>query len=169
MSTDQSAVNLLRDQYKQAFEWLQGTLDGVTTEVAHQIPAGTVPTIAGQAAHAVMTIDGFVLGAVNGNAPVMAAGNSGVSEPPPQGEFLEWSKQVQIDLPLFHDYIKAVAAATDEYLASIKDSDLQQELELPFGKYSVAWLFNIGLLNTYSHTGEIACLKGLQGLKGYPM
>ena len=169
MSNEQSAIKLLRAQYKQSFEWLQGTMQGMTDELAHQTPAGNVPAIAGQVAHAVMTIDGFVLGTVSGKPPVMAAGNSGVSSPPPQGDWLEWGNSVKVDMPVFHEYAKAVFAETDSYLASINDSELDRELELPFGKYSVAWLFNVGLLNTFSHTGEIACLKGLQGLKGYPM
>lgn len=169
MSNNQNVVNLLRDQYKQSFEWLEGTMQGVTDEVLHQAPAGNVPSIAGQVAHAVMTIDGFVLATVSGKPPVMASVNSGVSETPPQGDWLAWGNSVKIDLPAFHEYAKAVFAATDEYLASIEDGALAQELDLPFGKHSVGWLFNVGLLNTYSHTGEIAALKGLQGLKGYPM
>lgn len=167
--SNNGAVNLLRDQYKQSFEWLVGTMNGVTKELAHQAPGGNVPSIAGQAAHAVMTIDGFVLATVSGQPPVMAGGNSGVNEGPPQGDWLAWGNNVKIDLPVFHEYAQAVFAAVDNYLASIDDNALTQELDLPFGKYSVGWLFNVGLLNTYSHTGEIAALKGLQGLKGYPM
>jgi len=167
--SNQSAINLLRDQYKQSFEWLAGTMQGVTAEILHQAPGGNVPSIAGQVAHAIMTIDGFVLATVSGKPPVMAAGNSGVSETPPQGDWLAWGNEVRIDLPVFHEYAQAVFAAVDDYLASIEDSALGQELDLPFGKHSLAWLFNVGLLNTYSHTGEIAALKGLQGLKGYPM
>lgn len=169
MSSNQSAVNLLRQQYKQSFEWLEGTMEGVTDEIAHQTPGGNVPSIAGQVAHTVMTVDGFILATVSGKPPVMAAGNSGISETPPQGDWLAWGNRVKVEMPAFHEYAKAVFAATDAYLATIDDSVLAQELDLPFGKYSVGWLFNVGLLNTYSHTGEIAALKGLQGLKGYPM
>ncbi|MCB0090879.1 MAG: hypothetical protein KDE54_23450, partial [Caldilineaceae bacterium] len=60
-------------------------------------------------------------------------------------------------------------AAVDDYLSTLNDSDLAREIELPFGKFSVGWVFNIMLMNTYCHTGEISTIKGLQGLKGYPM
>ena len=74
-----------------------------------------------------------------------------------------------MDLPVFHEYALAVFAATDDYLASLTDEDLLVEKEFGgAGPQTVAWALNTILLNTYSHTGEIACLKGLRGMKGYP-
>jgi hypothetical protein len=173
MSNEQRAVNLLREQYKQSFEWFLGTMQGVTTEVAHHVPAGNVSSIAGQAAHAVSGLDFLVVNAVAGKAPLIMsshAQSNGISEPPPQGaDWAEWGRTVKVDVPAFQDYTKAVFAEVENCLTTLKDSELDRELDLPFGKFSVAWVFNIMLLNTICHTGEIACLKGLQGLKGYPM
>ena len=67
------------------------------------------------------------------------------------------------------EYTAAVFAGIDDLLAGMEDADLEREVDYGFGKYSAGWGFNIMLLNTFSHTGEIAVLKGLQGLKGYPM
>lgn len=173
MSNEQSAVNLVQEFYKQCFEWLEGTMQGVTDEVAHYQPEGNIAPIAGQVAHSVTGLDMLVVGAVGGKAPLLAsshAASSGLSEPPPQGgDWGEWGQRVKVDLPVFHEYAKAVFAEVNTTIAGLSDSDLERELDLPFGKYSVKWVFNIMLLNTYSHTGEIACLKGLQGLKGYPL
>jgi hypothetical protein len=173
MSNNQSAVNLLRDQYKQSFNWLQGTMQGVTDEVANRVLGERVATIAGHVAHTVTGADFMLVAAVAGKAPLMMStfqGKSGISEPPPQGaDWLAWGQRVKLDLSAFHEYAVAVFNAVDEYLASISDADLQEEVETPFGKETKARWFNIMELNTYSHTGEIACLKGLQGLKGYPV
>lgn len=170
MSNNQSAVNLLRDQYKESFGWLHGTMDGVTDEVAHKVVSEKVATIAGQVAHIVTGLDFLILGTLAGQQPLMMgsfADKSGISEAPPQRDWLEWGQRVRLDLPVFHAYATAVFGAVDEYLASIDDSELTREVESSFGKQTVGWWFNIMELNTYSHTGEIAVLKGLQGLKGY--
>ncbi len=50
--------------------------------------------------------------------------------------------------------------------------DLEREIDLSnfgLGKQSVAWVMNNGVIgHVASHCGEISCLKGLQGAKGYP-
>ncbi len=168
-----SAIELLRAQYGQAFGWLEGAMNGVTDEVAHYKPDGAPSPIAGQVAHIVTGVDFFLLGMGAGQPPLMMgefAGKSGVSEPPPQGGWGEWGDRVQVDLPQIHEYAKAVFAAVDAFLATLTDDDLDRQIEFgPAGPQTLAWGFNIMLLNTYSHTGEISCIKGLQDLKGYAM
>ncbi len=59
----------------------------------------------------------------------------------------------------------------DSGLAARSDADLDQILDLSsigFGQQSMSWVYGIMLANMNWHTGEIACLKGLQGQKGYP-
>jgi hypothetical protein len=169
-----SAVELLRTQYKEAAQWLDGTMEGVTEEVATwSPPSDLVSPISGQVAHAVVGLDFFLLNMVGGRDPLIAtefAGKGVISEPPPtDGEWVEWGNRVQVDGAAMHDYAEAVFAAIDDLLAGMEDGDLEREVDYGFGTYSAAWGFNIMLLNTFSHTGEIAVLKGLQGLKGYPM
>ncbi len=70
------------------------------------------------------------------------------------------------------EYAQAVYAATDEYLASLTDEDLGRPVDLSalgLGEMPFSQAFLGGILNgTHWHTGEISCLKGLQGQKGYP-
>jgi hypothetical protein len=173
MSNQQHAIDLLRAQYKQSQDWLNGTLQGVTDELVHEQPAGIVLPMAGQLAHLLSGMDFMILGSAAKQAPLFTssfAGKAGISEiQPPSGEMLEWGRRVKVNLPALHEYINAVFAGVDGYLASLNDSDLENEVELPFGKFTLAWLFNILILNNYSHIGEISALKGLHGLKGYPM
>lgn len=170
-----NAVELLRTQYKESASWLEGTMDGVTEEVATwSPPGGMVSPIAGQIAHAVVGLDFFLLNKVGGRPPLMAtdfADRGVISEPPPTGgEWVEWGNRVQVDGAAMHDYADAVFAAVDDMLAAMEDADLDREVDFgDMGVYTAGWTFNIMLLNTFSHTGEIAVLKGLQGLKGYPM
>ena len=168
-----TAVALLRNQYKESLGWLQGTMDGMTPEVFSHVPGERVAPISAQLAHIITGADFFVLGQAALQQPLMLgdfAGKSGISEPPPQGDWSEWAQRVEVDGDQVHEYATAVFAAIDHYLAGLSDDDLDQTRDLgPIGQQSVAWILNIILLNTYSHTGEIACIKGLQGLKGYPM
>jgi hypothetical protein len=54
-------------------------------------------------------------------------------------------------------------------LATIQDSDLAREIDLgAMGKQSLGYVFTFTLIHNAVHTGEIACLKGQQGVRGYP-
>jgi hypothetical protein len=171
--SSQSIVNVIRSQYGLMQGWFEGTLAGVTDELAHLDPPGSVAPIGAQAAHVVTGLDLFLLGVAAGKQPLLMssfADKSGVSEPPPAGgEWNEWAERVKIDLPALVAYSKAVFSEIDGYLASISDEDLQQEREFgPAGNQTILWALNILILNTFSHTGEISAIKGMQGFKGYP-
>ncbi len=68
------------------------------------------------------------------------------------------------------EYAKAVFAATDAYMATLSDTDIEREVDLGgWGKKTVAELlysFIIGHTNNLS--GELSALKGVHSLKGYP-
>ncbi len=167
-------VSLLREQLKQAHELLEGTMQDVTGEQAQWAPPGEANPLGATYAHLVMGEDVMLNGRVKGAAPLLAttwAGKIGLSEPYPQsGSWDEWARRVQIDLPALQEYAKAVYAATDECMASLNTDELARELDLSvLGKQTVAWfLGNIMVSHANNHCGEISCLKGLQGAKGYP-
>jgi hypothetical protein len=184
MSTQQNAaVSLLRKQIQGATQLLDGTLQGVSAEMAHWVPAGAANPIDANYAHVVLGQDGLINGLLKGGAPLFAttwAGKTGVNAMPPVADpkhpgfpdWSAWARSVQIDLPALRTYAQAVFAATDEYLASLTDADLQGKADLSalgFGESQVIDALNGGVLsNAYTHAGEISCLKGLQGAQGYP-
>ncbi len=101
------------------------------------------------------------------------AGKTGVSEPPPMdGAWDEWARRVKVDLPALKQYAQAVYNNTLDYASSLKPDDLDREIDLSnfgLGKQSLAWVMTNGVVgHVASHCGEISCLKGLQGAKGYP-
>lgn len=168
-----TAIDLLHAQYEQSFQWYQGTMADVTQEAAHYQPAGTLLPIAAQAAHIITGLDFLIVGQVGGKPPLLTgdfADQSGLSEPPPQGDWSEWGRRVQVELSALSAYAQAVFDAVGATIGSLSDEDLAREIDLGgMGKQSLSWVFTIMLLNTFSHTGEIAAIKGLQGLKGYPV
>lgn len=78
---------------------------------------------------------------------------------------------MKVDLEALRKYAQAVYAASDEYLASLTDNDLNHPVSLSalgLGGSTVGYVLTNGILgNAFSHSGEISCLKGLQGKRGY--
>lgn len=68
----------------------------------------------------------------------------------------------------FEAYMKGVWKATDDYLANADDDFLQQKTMVkPLGEMAVVnAIGNMCLTHGFTHLGEIAHLRGLQGLRG---
>ena len=173
------ARSLLREYVQEARGFFEGTIQDVTPEQAHWSPPGQANPVGANIAHVVFSEDMVINGLLQGGAPLAAsswAGKTGVSEPPPDGAasavWGEWAHKVKVDLPALRQYAQAVHAATDKYLASLSDGALGRTLDLSamgLGQQTVRWMLNAVLIgNVNMHCGEIACLKGLQGAKGYP-
>ena len=125
----------------------------------------------------------MVNGMLKGGAPLFAgafAGKIGVNELPPMPnpqapgfpDWSAWARRVKIDLAAMRPYAQAVQAAVEAYFASLTDEDFNRPVDLSvlgMGKSNLKFLAVNGLQgHVLTHCGEIACLKGLQGKKGYP-
>ncbi len=157
--------------------WLvDGTMEGVTAGIVNKQPGGTANPIGALYAHVVSSEDVMISGLLQGKQPLAAttfAGKTGMSEmhPVDDAEIPGWFKRVQVDLPALRTYAKAVQEATDAYLAGLKPEDLDRKIEFfQFGPQTVNWIVGIAAsIHANNHIGEISTLKGLQGLKGYPV
>ena len=178
------AVSHLRQQLKGAHEFLEGTMQDVTAEHAHWSPPGKANPLGATYSHLVISEDAIINAMLKGGAPLFAtawAGKAGVSElpplPGPEASGLppwdQWARQVQVDLSAARQYAQAVYAASDEYLASLTDDDLSRPIDLSaigLGQQTVGWMLDAAVLGHVSeHCGEVSCLKGLQGVRGYPV
>ena len=86
MSDNRSAIKLLESQFEQARGWFEGTMQGVTEDIAHFQPEGKPSPVGAQAGHVLTGLDQLIIGAVGGKAPVMASGKeTGLSEAPAGG------------------------------------------------------------------------------------
>lgn len=170
------AVSVLRQQLKEAHNWLEVTMEGVTAEQAHWKPQGKANPIAACYVHVVLAEDFLVNALFKGGAPLAAStwlGKTGISEMPPLpgegGSWFAWGRRVRVDLPAARRYAEAVYESSDKLFESLKEGDLTKEMKSPAGVQTGLWLINNGLIGHFrDFTGEISCLKGLQGLKGYP-
>ena len=170
------AADVLRQQFKFNHDWLEGTMEGVDERVAHWGPPANATPVGAHYVHAAIAEDYFINGMIKGGAPLLAStfeGKLGISEMQPmEGRWDEWARRVKVDVPAARAYAQAVYAATDDFLASADDEALNKPVDMSFagmGQQTALFLINIVLNHTATHTGEISSVKGLQGLKGYPM
>lgn len=174
----------LRELVRDANALLEATMADVTAEQAHWIPPGAAIPIGAHYAHVVLSQDGAINGLLKGGAPLFAAawaGKTGVSELPPSADpgkpgfpdWSSWSRKVKVDLAEMRKYAKAVYAASDEFLASLLPGDLERPADLSFvglGESTVGFVIHNAIVgNGFTHCGEISCLKGMQGKRGYPI
>jgi hypothetical protein len=181
--TPMQASELLREQLKEVHQYVEAILTDVTPEQAHWHPPGTiVNSLGGNYAHIIVVEDLVINALLRGGAPLFAstwAGKTGMSTLPPLPtpetpglpSWQEWSTHVHIDLNALRSYAQATCAASDEYLASLSDEQLRQTVDLSgvgLGMQTFQWILSNSVVgHAFSHSGEIACLKGLQGIQGY--
>lgn len=173
-----NAIQLLREQLKSAHDTQEATMADVTEASAHFTDTNKALPVGAAYAHSIIGED-LVLTSMlmSGKTPLSAdASKTGLSVPmPPFDKFDQhaaWAKSVQIDLPKLKAFAQDVYAQTDVYLASLKEEDLDAEIDMTnmgMGKQSTAFVItNFLLLHIANLTGEISAAKGVQGLKGYP-
>lgn len=174
-----NAIEALREQLAVAHWAFEATIEGVTPEHFRWQPAGTANSIADNYLHSVCGEDEIVHGMLQGK-PTLAStsweGRTGLSSTPPGAHgsagWADWVHDVQVDLPALREYAQAVYAATDQYFAGLSEADLNRTFDMNaygLGTQTLNWvLFTFIISHLADHMGEIAVLKGVQGLKGLP-
>ncbi len=168
------AIKLLSAQVREAHQIVLGTIGDLTAEQAQWKPGGRAHSIAPLLAHVAAAEDMF-LNMMTGRQPLAMgpyANGTGASEPHPMGDYGEWAGRVTVDLPQFGEYVEAVFRNTEDYVAGLNPEDLDKELDLSnagLGKMSLgSFITMTSVIHPSNHIGEISCMKGQQGAKGYP-
>jgi hypothetical protein len=162
---------------RQQLQFWHGALNAVMGDCGEalnkQLPGATITSISSVYAHMVFSEDVIVNGMLQGKPALYQQdgweAKTGLPFPGIPPSIGEWAKTVKMDFPKFNEYAQAVFASTDSYLAGVSDADLQKKVQTPIGEQTAEWMI-VTLLATHApqHIGEIAALKGVQGLKGLP-
>jgi DinB superfamily len=173
-------ITFLRQDLKEAHELLEAIMADVTSEAAQWIPPGRANPVGATYAHVVLSEDRTINAMMRHQKPLYDStwmGKLGLSQPMPipgpDGQnYVDWTREVQLDLPAFRQYAQAVYASTDEYLATLTSEDLDRQLDLSgtgMSQGTLGWVLSrLVVAHADNIAGEISCLKGLQGLQGYP-
>ena len=159
---------------REQMQSLHGTLEAAVGDcpkevVAKKMPGSTINSIGAIYAHTIFGEDGLLNALARGQKPVYYAGGwaEKIGLEMPQGS-MEPDWKIDFDLGLFRQYAQAVYQATDEYLATISDEELDRVIEPGFAPPMPVRSFvaNILAWHAATHQGEISALKGVQGLDG---
>jgi hypothetical protein len=166
---------ILKQQLAGYHDLLEQTVADCPPEALHRLLSdATIASIASVYAHTVFSEDQIVQGLLQQRPPVFQAqgwaSRTGVTMPSSPQMTPEWARGVRMDLGSFREYAKAVYAATDAYVGGLSEAALERKVDTGFiGEQTVAFvLSNIAAWHVAEHGGEIAALKGVQGLKGLP-
>ncbi len=169
------AVAILRSNLSDAHWLLEQVVEGLTDAQAHWVPPGTANTIAATYAHVIGSEDVFVQETLQRHSPLgegVWAGRTGISQRVPRrgADWFAWSRHVRVDVVAARAYAAAVYAASDAYLAGLDPNALARPPAAPLpGHQTLNWLVtNLLVQHAALHSGEIAVLRGLQGLHGLP-
>ena len=122
--------------------------------------------------HAVAGEDHFFQSILQGQPPLWAtggwAGRIGLAQAPGGGQGWAEANSTVLALAPVREYAEAVRNATDAYLARLTDDELDRQVSFFGSESSVAGVLVRFVAHTAGHTGEIAAVKGMQGLQGLP-
>ena len=158
-------VDALRRQTNMA---LQDTTD----EQVNWAPPGTANSIGVTLLHTIGGEDLFVQQWLQGKPRLWETGNWGARigvENAPGGERgWEECRKARFSLAAIMEYQEAVCSATAVYIAGLTPEDLDRKVMLFGSERPLADVLVLLVNHSTAHMGEIAALKGVQGVKGLP-
>lgn len=164
-----NVLDEFRWQARTSYEWLESIVSDVTPEMAGWQPPGRANTIAATYAHIVRNADEDLNQRLF-RRPMLNEGlwRDRMGLPPGR---TEWEPGVAIDWEALHNYGRAISAFVVETVDAMTEADLEMVADLSTPDIEVWHGIDIVRLTVGHHVrlhgGEIACLKGLQGAKGY--
>lgn len=161
-------------QHQMSHQILDQLIADCDHDALHAIPAGsTNNSIAATYAHVIFVEDYLVNESIAGESRIYDRDGwqqkTGVA--PQDGPMMSdaWARSVRMNLAPFREYATAVRDATQVVLSQSPDALLMKDVDLMGRKVpAIAMFARIPIYHIAEHSGEIAALKGVRGLKGLP-
>ena len=162
----------IRQEMARVRAMVDRTMDGVTDDLFNWAPPGTANTISATFCHLMNVEDNIIQTVLQDKTSIWDrdgwSGKTGIQKPPRIGE--DWSayQHMTIAIDPLQAYKRAVWAGSDVYLDQLKPEELDRMVAFAKGERSVADLIILSASQSLNHAGEIAVLKGIQGVQGFP-
>lgn len=148
-------------------------IGGTTDDQFNWNPPGEANAIRVTLVHLLATEDALIQGAILGMPRLWDSERWGervglTATPGGPGGNWDEIKGASLALAPVLAYGEAVHAATDRYLFSLTAAELDREASLRGGSTPVAGALLMLASHTLLHAGDIAAVKGIQGVKGLP-
>ena len=170
---------MLREALADAHGSLERTVRGLDQAGLDWVPPGTANPIGATFAHLVVSEDMVANAILAEREPLLRttfAGRTGLSEPMPMpgpdwASYGVWARRVRVDPALLLAYAQATWRSSEDFVGGLAWDDLEREVDLAFlgrGRLPLGVaVLRMLCMHVDQITGEVACLKGLQGLGGY--
>jgi len=162
----------IQKQFASAKRQFDGVMQDTTEEQINWAPSGTANAIGVTLVHMVGTLDNAFQSVLQGK-PLLWDSEGwgeklGLSGLP--GRVHGWDEIKSKHLPLEPalGYAAVVFKQVDECIAGLTAAELDRLVTFYGNERPVADLYVMQLSHLLGHTGEIAALKGMQGVKGLP-
>ncbi len=147
-------------------------LKETTDEQLNWTPPGIANPIGVTLLHIIGTEDQLVQQLLQGKPYLWESGNwserVGVEVVPHEGRGWEECRKAHLSLAPIMAYQEAVCSATADFIASLSPEDLDRPIMLFGREQPIAIVLVIIVNHAILHMGEIAALKGIQGIQGLP-
>ena len=167
-----STSALLKTQYASTHAFIMMIIGDLTQAQADRKESGAnISPIAPIIAHFLGAEDFFVNMMFAGKATVHESGGWGPKTgiAPGQPRLTEEFSSAKYNLDGLRGYAQALFAQSENVLGSATEAQYEAILDTPLGKQPAAdFLGGLALSHLTAHAGEVAALKGIQGLKGLP-
>jgi len=166
-------IDYIRHEQGSMRRLVEMTMIDMTPEMFNWGPPGTANTISATFLHLVNVQDEFIHQILQGKPTLWErekwSQRTGVENPPGMGE--DWSsfKNRKVELKPMLEYKDAVWTATDAFLETLTEADLDRLVDFAGGQRPMASVLTLAAVQAAGHVGEIAALKGIQGVKGLPI
>jgi len=162
----------IQQQMGHAHHQIDAVMQDTTEEQFNWLPAGTISPISAILVHVLGGEDFFVQAVIQGKSQCWEAQGwsqkVGIQAPPSPGHGWEEFKTNKMSIAPILAYGQAVREATDNYLANLTPEELDRQVNFAGNMRPVAEILMILVVHIASHAGEMAALKGMQGVKGLP-
>jgi hypothetical protein len=164
-----NAAQYAKDNLESCLGLLNACVGGMDDAQYNWKPGGTANIAAKSHVHAVTAVDFFINGIIRGDQAGLLWNEFAPKHGLPQNPMGIWTHEGAIAYAAMQEFAKEVQSKAVEFVASLKDEDFDREIETQFfGKKSVAFLVQLAGMHAVGHGGDIAAVKGIQGLKGLP-
>ena len=151
---------------------VDATFQGLTDEQLNWTPPGEANPIRAALLHTIAAEDRYFQTVLRGQPMLWESGGwseqVGLPYPPSAGRGWDEVKTTTLALEPVLAYAQAVRAATESYLAALTNEELDRTVQFFGGERPAADVITTFVAHTLGHAGEIAALRGAQGVKGLP-
>ncbi len=162
-----NGIQYAKLQLEQAFGLFGACASGMDEAQYNWKPGGTANSAAKSHVHALTSADFFVNSVIQGKPLVWStfAPANGL----PANPMEIWNFDGTVPYAKMQEYGQQVQAVVLDYVGTLTDVDLDREIETQFfGKKPIGFILQLASMHAVGHGGDIAAVKGIQGIKGLP-